>query len=89
MRPNQSFQGTAGKLRLPVPSALRAPATPELKRWASDNRGHWNTKDLKRFSRSIKVANLAFHPTGKKPPAGELKRPSGHRYAGAAQLTPR
>jgi hypothetical protein len=33
--PNPSFQGTAGKLRLPVPSALRAPAAPELKRWAS------------------------------------------------------
>lgn len=30
-RPNHSFQGTAGKLRLPVPSALRAPAAPELK----------------------------------------------------------
>jgi hypothetical protein len=29
---NLSFQGTAGKLRLPVPSALRAPAAPELKR---------------------------------------------------------
>ncbi len=30
--PNLSFLGTAGKLRLPVPSALRAPAAPELKR---------------------------------------------------------
>ena len=33
--PNPSFQGTAGKQRLPVPSALRAPAAPELKRWAA------------------------------------------------------
>jgi hypothetical protein len=31
-RPNPSFQRTAGKLRLPAPSALWAPATPELKR---------------------------------------------------------
>lgn len=30
--PNQSLQETAGKLGLPVPSALRAPAAPELKR---------------------------------------------------------
>jgi hypothetical protein len=30
--PNPSFQGTAGKLRLPVPSGLRPPAAPELKR---------------------------------------------------------
>lgn len=29
---NLSFQGTTGKLRLPAPSALRAPAAPELKR---------------------------------------------------------
>jgi len=29
---NTSFQGTACKLRLQVPSALRAPAAPELKR---------------------------------------------------------
>lgn len=29
---NLSFQGTAGKLCLPVRSALRAPAPPELKR---------------------------------------------------------
>ena len=35
MTPNPSFQGTAGKLRLPVPSALRAPAAGYLKRWAS------------------------------------------------------
>ncbi len=28
--PTFSFQGTAGKLRLPIPSALRAPAPPEL-----------------------------------------------------------
>gem|GEM_PF-5681818 len=33
MIPNPSFQVTAGKLRLPVPSALRAPAAPELKRY--------------------------------------------------------
>lgn len=32
--PNPSFQGTAGKLCLPVPSALRAPAAPEVKRYA-------------------------------------------------------
>ena len=30
--PNPTLQGTAGKLRLPVPSALRAPAAPEFKR---------------------------------------------------------
>lgn len=30
-RANPSLHGTAGKLRLPVPSALRAPAAPELK----------------------------------------------------------
>ncbi len=35
MRPNPSFQGTAGKLRLPVPSALRALAASELKRYVS------------------------------------------------------
>jgi len=29
---NLSFQGTAGKRSLPVPSALWAPAVPELKR---------------------------------------------------------
>lgn len=29
---NPSFQGAAGKLRLPMPCALRAPAAPELKR---------------------------------------------------------
>lgn len=29
---NPSFQGTVGKLRLPIPSALRAPAAPELQR---------------------------------------------------------
>ena len=32
---NPSFQGTVGKLRLPISSALRAPAAPELRRWAS------------------------------------------------------
>jgi hypothetical protein len=32
---NHSFQGTAGKLRLPVPYGLRPSAAPELKRWAS------------------------------------------------------
>jgi hypothetical protein len=30
--PNPSFQGTAGKLRLPVRSGLRPPPAPELKR---------------------------------------------------------
>jgi hypothetical protein len=29
---NRRFEGTAGKLRLPVPSALRAPAAPQAKR---------------------------------------------------------
>jgi hypothetical protein len=29
-----SFQGTAGKLRLPVRSGLRPPPAPELKRYA-------------------------------------------------------
>jgi len=29
---NLSFQGTAGKLRLPVRSGLRPPPAPELKR---------------------------------------------------------
>ncbi len=29
---NLSFQGATGKLRLPVLSALRVPAAPELKR---------------------------------------------------------
>jgi hypothetical protein len=32
LRPNPSLQGTAGKLRLPVPCGLRPPAAPELKR---------------------------------------------------------
>jgi hypothetical protein len=36
---NLSFQGTAGKLRLPVPSALRAPAVPELKRYTDHSAG--------------------------------------------------
>ncbi|SBT09767.1 conserved hypothetical protein [Candidatus Accumulibacter aalborgensis] len=31
---NHSFQRTAGRLRLPVPSALRASAAPEFKRWS-------------------------------------------------------
>ena len=31
-RANHSFQGTVGKLRLPIPSALRASAAPELGR---------------------------------------------------------
>jgi len=31
-RPNPSFQGTAGKLRLPVRSGLRPTPAPELKR---------------------------------------------------------
>lgn len=31
-RPNISFQGTAGKLRLPVRAGLRPPPAPELKR---------------------------------------------------------
>lgn len=35
-RPNPSFQGTAGKLRLPVPYGLRPPAAPELKRCGFD-----------------------------------------------------
>jgi len=30
-----SFEGTAEKLRFSVPSALRAPAAPHLKRWSS------------------------------------------------------
>jgi hypothetical protein len=30
--PNISFQGTAGKLRLPVRCGLRPPPAPELKR---------------------------------------------------------
>jgi hypothetical protein len=30
--PNHSFEGTAEKLRFSVPSALRAPAAPQLKR---------------------------------------------------------
>ena len=30
-----SIQGTPEKLRFSVPSALRAPAAPQLKRWAS------------------------------------------------------
>ena len=34
MSHNLSFQGTAGKLRLPVRSGLRPPPAPELKRWA-------------------------------------------------------
>lgn len=34
MGANFSLQGAAGKLRLPVPFALRVPATPELKRYA-------------------------------------------------------
>ena len=34
-RPNPSFQGTAGKLRLPVRSGLRPPPAPELERWGS------------------------------------------------------
>jgi hypothetical protein len=32
---NTPFQGTAGKLRLPVPSAFLAPAVPKLARWAA------------------------------------------------------
>jgi len=32
MTPNLSFQEVAGKLRLPVPFALRAPAALELQR---------------------------------------------------------
>ena len=32
---NTTVKGTAGKLCLPVPSALRAPAAPYLRRWAS------------------------------------------------------
>ena len=32
---NRSFQGTAGKQRLPVRSGLRPPLAPELKRWVS------------------------------------------------------
>lgn len=32
VRSNPAFQGTVGKLRLPIPSALRAPAAPELQR---------------------------------------------------------
>lgn len=31
---NPPFQGTAGKLRLPVRSGLRPPPAPELARWA-------------------------------------------------------
>lgn len=34
MKPNTPLQGTAEKLRFSVPSALRAPATPELARWS-------------------------------------------------------
>jgi hypothetical protein len=34
MPPNPSFQGTAGKLRLPVRSGLRPPPAPELERYA-------------------------------------------------------
>ncbi len=33
--PNTTLEGTAGTLRLPVPSALRAPAAPQLRRSAS------------------------------------------------------
>jgi hypothetical protein len=33
--PNTPLEGTAGKHSLPVPSALRAPAAPQLRRWAS------------------------------------------------------
>jgi hypothetical protein len=33
MTPNPSFQGTAGKLRLPVRSGLRPPPASELKRY--------------------------------------------------------
>ena len=32
MMPNLSFQGAAGKLRLPVRSGLRPPPAPELQR---------------------------------------------------------
>ncbi len=32
---NLSFLVTAGKLRLPIPSALRAPAAHELERYAA------------------------------------------------------
>lgn len=35
MTPNRRFQGTAGKLRLPVRSGLRPALAPEAKRWAS------------------------------------------------------
>lgn len=35
MTPNPSANRTAHKLRLRVPSALRAPASGYLKRWAS------------------------------------------------------
>jgi hypothetical protein len=31
--PNRRFEGTAEKLRFSVPSALRAPAAPQAKRW--------------------------------------------------------
>ena len=33
--PNPRFEGTAEKLRFSVPYALRAPAAPQRKRWAS------------------------------------------------------
>jgi hypothetical protein len=35
LTPNPSVNRTPGKLRLPVPSALRAPVAGYLKRWAS------------------------------------------------------
>jgi hypothetical protein len=38
--PNPSFQGTAGKLRLPVRFGLRPTPAPELKRWGSSARSH-------------------------------------------------
>lgn len=34
---NRAVEGTACKLRLQVPSALRAPAAPHLQRWASQS----------------------------------------------------
>jgi hypothetical protein len=35
LRPNPPFQGAVGKLRSPIRSVLRAPAAPELIRWAT------------------------------------------------------
>lgn len=49
--PNHRFEGTAGKLRLPVPRRLRLRAAPQAKRWASRNPA---------MSYSIRFAVAAF-----------------------------